>query len=104
MSKRLRSLVLLAVMVILVSASDQPENKSEKPPETKAAYKLFAHAVVAKEAGNDLGALRIMEAAHGLAPKDPTTPASSRSGGPPGPPNPQRRQQRPESRIPNKQE
>ena len=30
MSKRLKSLVLLAVMVVLVSASDQPENKSEK--------------------------------------------------------------------------
>jgi len=31
MSKRLKSLVLLVVMVVLVSASDQPKKKSEKP-------------------------------------------------------------------------
>ena len=41
MCKKLKTLVLLAVMVILISASDQPENKSEKPPEKKITLAIY---------------------------------------------------------------
>ena len=41
MSKRIKSLVLLAVMLILVSASGDKDEKSEKPPEKKITLAVY---------------------------------------------------------------
>ena len=56
MSKILKSLVLLAVIFMLVSASDQPENKSEKPAAKKITLAVPPPTIISKDkADSSLG-------------------------------------------------